>query len=1004
MGKFEEIVDQPWTQMTLFAESIPHLLHWDLAYLWILEKQQAVRPDKWKERVEAWKYLLSMLLMDRLRINQVAIDEPLINYTEPFGIESVHLLELDGFRKPIGVLSPIVLVRALPDYKRTNLDEWKQIAEDPSSQDAQRVNHLLQLTVNQLNQQDESSFAGRLARCILNEFNPAPTGNPPNTKSVQFSFLNRISWSQRGDDAIPNTVPLLLHGEGHGDYWLPQCSCGIPLTRAQNDPPVQVKSDIVSLNCLSCNNVTDVSLSDFLVWRLDTEQDPRAILWSRDRVTSIPPKGFPPEPEVRGSEIEFRWQAGALGAQPNRQFLKLSFPNRTIVKKTIADLCYSKLLVAGSISPTYPGIPFRANWIHALTNIQEIRAEVDTNIPTITYRNVEIRGLPVPVDLIFGQVMMSIDEKIAVGLYPDPAKMPKTWNMFRAFVAGPGRDKYSVKSKHYRPIIEWVAESDLVPLGAFSIEAQDGETGATFYIPPREEKEPNEATPVIEINVGIDFGTTNTLVYVAPPDAEPTHITAEGFAIRPGRLDENVLWLAMNARGTAKPAIDFLPEVTFGESRVDPYLIPTAVWVAGQTTLIRWRSTPPKPSFKPDARFKSNPQSAALRLQYLRELLFLTLPAMAGEAAALDARVRLNLGFSFPLAFGFREREGMRTTLQQLITGLEKQGIEADCVAINESRACVRAFGIPRLNQHFLVADMGGGTLDLAFFTTTEDQDKPIMHQIGSLRYAGEDYVESFASNEAERWKVRDAIANGDSSSRYGRDSRAQKLLQQFVGFAFEYLRTMLLAFKREREDEAIKLVLVGNGWHLANAFTSDQRSPQEVFRETYEYLAKQLGVDGLELYFENPLPALPSSKHLVAMGALRNVWRGQAARELDSPVPSVSKLPAGRGMSLGTDGNDLRLYWHDLIGEGVPLNDFTEADLKADSVFFFSEMPELAKSWQQYFLKLLGSGRAEDLPHLDENEMREEIYEFIRGAPPKVGKGPLQVILEQSWKRKLVG
>src|SRR2546421_9695729 len=195
MGKFEEIVDQPWTQMTLFAESIPHLLHWDLAYLWILEKQQAVRPDKWKERVEAWKYLLSMLLMDRLRMNQVSIDEPLINYTEPFGIDSIHLLELEGLRKPVGVLSPIVLVRPLPDYKRTNLDEWKQIAEDPISQDAQSVNHLLQLTVNELNQQDRSSFAGRLARCILNEFNPAPTGNPPNTKSVQFSFLKRISWS-----------------------------------------------------------------------------------------------------------------------------------------------------------------------------------------------------------------------------------------------------------------------------------------------------------------------------------------------------------------------------------------------------------------------------------------------------------------------------------------------------------------------------------------------------------------------------------------------------------------------------------------------------------------------------------------------------------------------------------------------------------------------------------------------------------------------------------------
>src|SRR5205823_3945607 len=137
MRKFEEIVDKPWVQMTLFAESIPHLLHWDLAYLWILEKPQAVRPDKWKERIEAWKYLLAMLMMDRLRRTQVSIEEPLSDYTRPFGIDSLCWLELEGSGNPVGVLSPVVLVRPLPDYKRTNLDTWKQIAEDPFKLDAQ---------------------------------------------------------------------------------------------------------------------------------------------------------------------------------------------------------------------------------------------------------------------------------------------------------------------------------------------------------------------------------------------------------------------------------------------------------------------------------------------------------------------------------------------------------------------------------------------------------------------------------------------------------------------------------------------------------------------------------------------------------------------------------------------------------------------------------------------------------------------------------------------------
>jgi len=247
MAKFEEIVDKPWTQMTLFAESIPHLLHWDLAYLWILEKQQAVRPDKWKERVEAWKYLLSMLLMDHLRINHLPIDEPLIHYTKPFGIDSVYWLELEGVRKPVGVLSPIVLVRPLPDYKRTNLDTWRNIAKDPILEDEQALRHLLQLTANTLEQQ-ESSFAARLAHCILKEFNPAPTGNAPNTKSVQFSFLDRLAWSQRGDEPRSRPIPLLLRGNGGENYWVPRCEkCGDLLTRLANERPIPVDSEIVTI-------------------------------------------------------------------------------------------------------------------------------------------------------------------------------------------------------------------------------------------------------------------------------------------------------------------------------------------------------------------------------------------------------------------------------------------------------------------------------------------------------------------------------------------------------------------------------------------------------------------------------------------------------------------------------------------------------------------------------------------------------------------------------------
>ena len=726
-------------------------------------------------------------------------------------------------------------------------------------------------------------------------------------------------------------------------------------------------------------------------------------MWKRDGITSNPPKGFPPEPHNTGSGLEFRWTAGPLGGEAKRQFLKLTFPNRSVIEKSINEIFYSKLLVVGSVFPGYPGRPIRSDWLHAIRNLGEIKTEIDSTIPTVTYRNIEIRGLPVAVDRIFGPLAIKIDSKIAVGLYPDPDRMPKSWKAYRAFVAGSDRSTYVLQGSGYSSILPWVSEFNDGSPGPFAVETENGETGVTFYRTYPEEAQQNGATPLTEISVGIDFGTTNTLVYAAPPNSDPTNLRADQFAIRPAALHGNVSWLAMDARTNATPTVDFLPAANY-ESVIDPYLIPTAVWVSGQSLLIRWNAIAPSPTFRADGRFKSNPQAGFLRLTFLRELLFLTVPAIAGQAAPFQSEIKLNLGFSFPLAFGYQDRQQMQQLFRDLTTCLKKDGCGADCFSINESRACVRAFGTPRLNEHFLVADMGGGTLDLALFTTGEDETKNIMHQIGSLRYAGEDYVESFARSEAERWDVKDAIADGKSVSRYGRDPRAQKVLQKFVGFAFEYLRTMLAAFKRGRENDAIKVVLVGNGWHLANSFSPDtKRSPQQVFKETYEHLLKQLGVKGVELYLDDPLPTLPSSKHLVVMGALRNAWGGQATRELESSDSPMSKLPSGRGMSLGrVDGNCVRFQWHDLVGEGLPLEDHSVADLKADSEFFFNELPDLATMWQQHFLNLFGCSSIDKIPHLAEGQIREQIYESIQGIPPNVGKGPLQVILEQSWKPKL--
>ena len=145
MSKFTEIVDRPWVNLDLLAESIPHLLHWDLAYLWMLEKHKAERPKTWEERISAWKYLVAQLLLDRLIVEKVKIDPPLIQHTAPFGLETVSWLRIKGIDKAVGVLSPVALVRPLPDYDDGLLAAWQAEIPDPGLNDSTKhdLQHLL---------------------------------------------------------------------------------------------------------------------------------------------------------------------------------------------------------------------------------------------------------------------------------------------------------------------------------------------------------------------------------------------------------------------------------------------------------------------------------------------------------------------------------------------------------------------------------------------------------------------------------------------------------------------------------------------------------------------------------------------------------------------------------------------------------------------------------------------------------------------------------------------
>jgi hypothetical protein len=325
--------------------------------------------------------------------------------------------------------------------------------------------------------------------------------------------------------------------------------------------------------------------------------------------------------------------------------------------------------------------------------------------------------------------------------------------------------------------------------------------------------------------------------------------------------------------------------------------------------------------------------------------------------------------------------------------------------SINESRACVNAFGSFN-GETFLVADMGGGTLDVALFSYAPDGTmKP--HQMGSLRYAGERCIDALATalRIENANAIRDAVALGESAKKYAK-VEAERVVTQFATVAFEFLRVMVASYRADeaRKEEPIKVVLVGNGWHLIEAFSTQTRSlsAKTVYHDVYADMVAAIADKNLLFYDRAPLSEFPSSKHLVVAGALQNVTSQTTIDELSEPQVLLAKLPIGRGMTLAGKYQP----WSFLVGEGIPL-DVDGLDLastsKAQLFVHLDDAP--APASQAWLTRLENSLGAEDgqLPYPTEGELLRELRDSIGGGgAPRMKRGPLQIILELEWSHAL--
>jgi hypothetical protein len=741
------------------------------------------------------------------------------------------------------------------------------------------------------------------------------------------------------------------------------------------------------------------------------------VVWDRQGSLSIPKRGFPPEPEIKGNEVHFKWNPAQLGGERQKQFLKLQFPGKSVKRQRVDHIFFTKLLMLGDFD-TSAGLPLpiRPEWLDAIENLDkvedEVKIEVDNSTPRVTYRGIRLKGWPVdedgrpePISWTFGSLSLHREPDIALGIFPNPRFVPSQWRWYRVFLHGSKCKDYKIEmqSQSSIPILLYLLQTEGgYPENLTVLSNSSNDTGVTY----RTKKSHSQLSAGSgEVYVGIDFGTINTIVYFSQDDRDPDPLHN---GLNPSELHTVVQWLAKAGNLEAAQEIGhFLPGPNYGRPspnyvRPDPYIIPSALWQFQNHSLIRWGSDPPVPDARAKTGFKWDRQGvdhSALRKAYLQELLLLGLPLVLKKTGFTASEITVHIGFAFPLAFDYTARDRMKQLLRGLSNLKELTGLTFEFYAINESRACVGAFGMPAYGETFLVADMGGATMDLAFFTFRGGQEDIEMHQVGSIRFAGESYLEILVERKetdvdrqnALLWTLRDQIAQGRSRP----DREAEQILDRFNRLAFEFLRTMIAAYRYnvpERKNK-INLMLVGNGWRLVEIFSEQtpRLGPRMVFSNYYNNLLNQLGESDLILYEMGSLRDLPSSKHLVAIGVLKNA-RGPRRNELEGDL-ELSKLPAGRTLEFRTQTQNHRVEWHRLIGEAVTLP-FSRDELR-DVSFDLTDMPPLNDRWRR---RLLGVFGTENIPYMDEARLREQIMSALQGSPARLSKGPLQIILENEW------
>lgn len=950
--------------------SIGSFFHEDIAYLAALEATGKQSPEIERKQNAWWNLLLWYLNDDLKSVEQSLNGQPFLDWIPRQEGQADgnpvfdRLTWLERDRRVIGIVSPVLLVRPLPDENLSN-KIW-----ETSAPLTDRVRGRLTELVKNLKakaadakQKGPVPFCCRLAS-VIEARNVAPPVNSSAGDVVltPFRFLDPYTL-----ESTQIQIPT-----GEGAFLVPICSNdGHPLL--PSTVPIDGETASFTLNCEKCGSPRNFTLSDFftawadddfVVWR------ERNLQWAEGAKTVR----MPPVPIVDPdrARVTFSYPPISILADLDSRDLTFTLKPQTPIRSIdrVTDLNYGNYLWPGDPDPNAPvaAVPIPVKIENA--NLVDKEKSHARRINKTVEVTLAFKGLPEPISWIFIPTTIATS---SLAIYPNPQKVPPTWSWFDIATDDALQVRLPANAKAARTIgsnrVRSETTGTALPAVELSSKAGSGSCSLVFR-----RKDDRATTEAREFFVGFDFGSSNTALCFNHQGLR--HLSSKDLQG----------CVAVLIRGdTASQTVDRIaPKSSADGLSFESSYCPTHK-VARVTGTSCCNETP-KVLFKSD----DHASAAAIRTDYITEMLIHGIIGFSKQAGADP--VVISGVFSYPLTFTEPRIRVFVNEINDVIgrvsarTGGDADKSRAKTEFVDEATAGVMSLGQPQADELVLTADLGGGTLDISVGRDSDGLDKD---QIGSAELGGSHFLRRGANAELPAYaNTASRIARGDVD----RDEWAalEPNISRYYQLLFVFLETVLGSYiVRRAQHKPVKTVSVyplGNGWRFHELMVNPRQiEPGKVVRQEIERLARNLAdaiqkTHGVTVDLQPQFVEAP--KGAVAKGCLRvaTMTGKQKPREV-TPL-----LPFGIDSSNGSR----KVEWHELFQGDVARTGFVNNGLDFDQQALKGRLQtENGKTWASEEFSA-GALRA---------DLQKKEY-FWPGAG-FFTRGPLQVLIEQQWLPK---